>query len=268
MSRLDPTAGYAPSRAGLWLPERLARRPTCVDLFCGCGGMSLGFIQAGWEVVAGVDNDPVAMFTYLTNLGSYPCQIYYVTEEDRDRAERAVRRELEAGGFSPFRSGSGWISGHPEAAPVRHFFLGDVRKLTGRAILDAVGLEVGELDCVCGGPPCQGFSTAGKRNVMDPRNSLVFEFARLVLEMRPKMFIMENVAGIASMVTPEGIPVVDAFCRVLEDGGFGTVEALKRSLLATSGAGAAVRGKAPDTPARLQDAAPGQLKLFREVAWP
>lgn len=49
---------------------------------------------------------------------------------------------------------------------------------------------------------------AGQRNVMDPRNSLVFEFRRLVLEVSPKTFVMENVPGLLSMVTAEGVPVI------------------------------------------------------------
>ena len=102
-------------------------------------------------------------------------------------------------------------------------------------------MKHGEVDCVIGSPPCQGFSTAGKRNVLDRRNSLVFEFARLVCEISPKTMVFENVPGIASMVTPAGLPVLDVFCRILEDGGFGTVEALKRGLLRSAGAGAALR---------------------------
>lgn len=47
------------------MPEK---RVTAVDLFCGCGGFSLGLIQAGWEVVAAVDNSPMALATYYQNL--------------------------------------------------------------------------------------------------------------------------------------------------------------------------------------------------------
>jgi DNA (cytosine-5)-methyltransferase 1 len=237
--------GWTELPSGLVVPEEYAvknRRPTCVDLFSGCGGFSLGMIQAGFEVLAGLDNDPVSMLTYLCNLGSYPVQIHFISPEDEVRAEKAIKRHLDMQiGLHTQTSGSGWISGHPEAASVRHFFLGDVRKITGAQILRALGKEIGEVDCVVGGPPCQGFSTAGKRNVMDPRNSLVFEFARLVTEMLPKTMIFENVPGILSMTTPEGLPVVDALCRVLEDGGFGTVDALKRALLASAGCGAAFK---------------------------
>lgn len=65
---------------------------------------------------------------------------------------------------------------------------------------------------------------------MDPRNSLVFEYARLIIEVRPKSMCMENVPGILSMMTPEGIPVVDAFCKILADGDYANYEALKKSL--------------------------------------
>lgn len=238
--------GFATHHSGLLLPERLARRPTCIDLFCGCGGFSLGFMMAGWEVLAAVDWDVDCMITYLLNLGSYPCQVWFVEESDRERAEKALSKQLrrdEQSGFATFSTaGSGWISGHPEAAPVRNFILGDVRKLSGRDILDIVGKERGEIDCVIGSPPCQGFSRLGKRNVADPRNNLTFEFARLVLEIMPKAICMENVPGILDMVTPDGFPVIDEFCRILEDGGFGTISMLKKALMETSGAGVALRG--------------------------
>ncbi|HEB31338.1 MAG TPA: DNA cytosine methyltransferase [Spirochaetes bacterium] len=138
----------------------------------------------------------------------------------------------ETEGFKPFGvSGSGWISHEPADTPgVKHFFLGDVRKLTGRDILGPLDMKPGELDYITGGPPCQGFSTAGKRNIADPRSNLVFEFARLICEIRPKSICFENVPGIVSMVTPDGLPVLDTFCRILEDGGFGGYKMFKKSM--------------------------------------
>ena len=56
----------------------------------------------------------------------------------------------------------------------------------------------GKVDVIIGGPPCQGFSTIGKRLVKDPRNELVFEFIRFVDVIRPRMFLMENVRGLLS----------------------------------------------------------------------
>lgn len=56
----------------------------------------------------------------------------------------------------------------------------------------------GNIDVIIGGPPCQGFSTIGKRLVRDPRNELVFEFIRFVETIKPKAFLMENVRGLLS----------------------------------------------------------------------
>ncbi|MEC4983562.1 MAG: DNA cytosine methyltransferase [Oscillatoria sp. PMC 1068.18] len=69
----------------------------------------------------------------------------------------------------------------------------DVASLDAREIIQAVG---GEIDLVFGGPPCQGFSSMGKRNPKDDRNSLVFAFCRLVKELQPRYFVIENVPGL------------------------------------------------------------------------
>jgi len=265
----NPSEAWAQLGSGLLVPDEYAvksRRPTGIDLFSGCGGFSCGVIQAGFEVLASLDNDPMAMLTYLFNLGSYPCKIHFISPEDEAKAEKAIERYMirtENNLDVVETSGGGWISGHPELSPVRHFFLGDVRKITGKEILAALGKEVGEIDCVFGSPPCQGFSIAGKRNVMDPRNSLVFEFARLVLEIKPKTIMFENVPGMVSMVTPEGLPIVDAFCRVLEDGDFGTFDSLKRGLLSSAGCGAALRSKGKS---KKKTKDKKDVPLFREEA--
>lgn len=76
--------------------------------------------------------------------------------------------------------------------PVYH---GDIGKLSVEEVLKRTGLKPGELDIFDGSPPCQGFSTAGKRNFADPRNQLFREYCRLLRGLRPKVFVMENVAG-------------------------------------------------------------------------
>lgn len=68
----------------------------------------------------------------------------------------------------------------------------DITTLTGKQILNSVG----EIDLVFGGPPCQGFSIMGKRNPDDARNHLVFHFCRLIAELQPRYFVMENVPGL------------------------------------------------------------------------
>jgi DNA (cytosine-5)-methyltransferase 1 len=71
----------------------------------------------------------------------------------------------------------------------------DICTVTGQEILDFCKIKKGELDIFDGSPPCQGFSTAGKRKVKDNRNDLFKEFVRLVNDLQPKVFLMENVSG-------------------------------------------------------------------------
>lgn len=73
----------------------------------------------------------------------------------------------------------------------------DITTVTAKEILDFTGLKVGELDVFDGSPPCQGFSTAGKRQVKDPRNQLFEAYVQLVNNLQPKVFVMENVSGMA-----------------------------------------------------------------------
>lgn len=226
---------------------RSMRRPVAIDLFAGCGGMSCGLVQGGFDVIAAADNDAPATMTYMWNLGAYPCKFHFAAPADEERMEKEIQkawtRRKGEGLDGATVSGSGWIKNQgPGLRGCEHFFFGDVRKLTGKQILDAIGMKRGEVDLVAGGPPCQGFSRAnGRRNVMDPRNSLVFEFARLVCEIQPKTMIFENVPGIVDMVTPEGVPVVDALSRILEDGGMGIYDGLRRTLADMPGAKAIVR---------------------------
>jgi len=123
-------------------------RPIAVDLFAGAGGMSLGFEQAGFDVLAAVEIDPIHCATHEYNFPFWRILCRSITE----------------------------ISGE------------EIRNLS------AIGDR--EIDVVFGGPPCQGFSLMGKRSLDDPRNSLIFHFLRLILELKPKFFVMENVRGI------------------------------------------------------------------------
>lgn len=129
-------------------------RPKAVDLFCGAGGMSLGFEQAGFDIILGVDRD------------AYHC------------------------------------AAHERNFPYGKTLCASVSDLDAKKIKDLCDIE-GELDLIFGGPPCQGFSTMGKRNAEDPRNSLVGEFVRIISEIRPKAFVMENVPGMQTGKTKE-----------------------------------------------------------------
>ncbi len=121
-------------------------RPRAIDLFCGAGGMSLGFEQAGFDIVLGVDRDP------------YHC------------------------------------AAHERNFPYGKTLCASVTDLTADYIRRECGIG-DDIDIVFGGPPCQGFSMMGKRDLGDPRSSLVGEFVRLVKELKPKSFVMENVPG-------------------------------------------------------------------------
>lgn len=76
--------------------------------------------------------------------------------------------------------------------PVYH---GDIAKLTAAEVCNLTGIQPYELDILDGSPPCQGFSTAGKRKHSDERNQLFTEYCRLLRDLQPRVMIMENVSG-------------------------------------------------------------------------
>jgi len=123
-------------------------RPTGIDLFAGAGGMSLGFEQAGYDVVAAVEIDPVHAAVHKFNF--------------------------------------------PDCAVLAR----SVSGLTGAEIRAAANLGERTIDCVFGGPPCQGFSMIGHRALDDARNALVLDFVRIVAELDAKTFVFENVKGL------------------------------------------------------------------------
>ncbi len=239
-------------RSGLFLPggthvER--ERPTAIDLFAGCGGFSLGFLEAGFEVLAAIDNDVDAIATYWYNLAG-PSSRWISSEVDRRKRDQIIGPDP----FNPFRVGK-----HP---PVRLVICDDVRNWTGEKLLKLLGMEPGQVDCVMGGPPCQGFSVGGKRNVHDPRNSLVWEFARLVYEIQPKTFVMENVPGITSMQTPSGLGVVEALLKAFENEGYLAVsQKVGEAVTKARKAPAVVGMQAPKPTVELNDE-PVQLEMF------
>lgn len=83
--------------------------------------------------------------------------------------------------------------------PNTHVFWGDISQLNGKQILEMVKLSVGDIDIVVGGPPCQGFSTVGKKNENDPRNNLFFHYFKIVEGIEPKMVLFENVTGLKKL---------------------------------------------------------------------
>ena len=90
----------------------------------------------------------------------------------------------------------------------------DITKLSP-AEFDETYNKNGRIDVIVGGPPCQGFSIAGKRDTKDPRNSLFMEYVKYLTFFQPKAFIMENVVGILSMKTEDGTKVIDLILEQL-----------------------------------------------------
>lgn len=92
----------------------------------------------------------------------------------------------------------------------------DIRELSADSILEQIDLDAGELDILLGGPPCQGFSSAGMKSGDDPRNSLLGHYVRLLEGIRPKWFVMENVEGL--LTNAGGRPVHDTVAAFLAAG--------------------------------------------------
>lgn len=116
----------------------------------------------------------------------------------------------------------------------------DIRNLSATNILERTGMRSGEVDILLGGPPCQGFSSAGGKAGDDPRNSLLSHYIRLLEGIRPKWFVMENVEGL--LTNGGGIHVRDALAAFLAAGysvnlekmysqGYGVPQRRKRVLI-------------------------------------
>ncbi|WP_442754046.1 DNA cytosine methyltransferase [Methylocystis sp. JAN1] len=106
---------------------------------------------------------------------------------------------LQNAGWKPLLASDIWedaAATYRQNFPQELFHAGDISLLTGKRLASLVKTSP---DWVVGGPPCQGFSTVGRRERSDPRNMLVREFARVVNELRPRNFLMENVLGLKDM---------------------------------------------------------------------
>lgn len=112
---------------------------------------------------------------------------------------------LQAGFSIPFASDKSeqaeltYTSRHKQLGIETKYYCGDVSELSKPETLKAfLGNSIKEIDVVCGGPPCQGFSLAGQRNPLDKRNQLVQNYIKILSQVKPKYFVMENVLGILS----------------------------------------------------------------------
>lgn len=88
-----------------------------------------------------------------------------------------------------------YVANHPNV----HMYNKDIKDFSIRDLTIDLGIKEGDIDIVVGGPPCQAYSTVGKRLTEDPRGKLFQEYYRVLVELKPKVFIFENVKGLLSM---------------------------------------------------------------------
>ena len=146
------------------MTQKNSSRFSCIDLFAGCGGLSLGLHEAGWSGLFAVERDPMAFETLSKNL-------------------------LHEG--SSHHAYNAWPDWLPKA---NHDIVSLLKDPSFRE--KVMGLR-GNVTLMAGGPPCQGFSVGGKRDGADERNTLVFQMLDMVDLVRPRVVLIENVEGIA-----------------------------------------------------------------------
>jgi DNA (cytosine-5)-methyltransferase 1 len=128
-----------------------------IDVFAGCGGLSLGLIRAGWSGLFAIEKNEHAFQTLKINL------------------------------IEGSRKGFVWPSELPMQAMPTSELLGNYKSYL-RSLK-------GQVNLLAGGPPCQGFSMAGRRTHSDPRNSLINDYINIVNILEPRFLLIENVQG-------------------------------------------------------------------------
>ena len=212
-------------------------------------------IAAGFEISCAVDHDPLAAMTCLVNIGRHPMRIHFASNGDEGRFNKALETESK-GSNEPemLRCGA---ARPPGRTPVRSFIFGDVRRVTGgghRARGRARRAPGTWCSAVRPARASRG-GTASARPT-NPRNRLISEMARIVTELRPKTFMLENVPGIADRVTAEGVPVLTAFANAVGRGGYEAYEAL-RGFREHRACGRAGHDRRPEGPGRGGARRPG-----------
>lgn len=140
-----------------------------VDLFAGCGGLSLGLSLAGLRGRFAIERDPMAFETFSDNL-------------------------LQVDGPTPRFKWPSWLEKRAW----------DIEDLLAAHKADIRSLR-GTVDILAGGPPCQGFSFAGRRVEDDPRNLLFKRYVEIVAALRPQALIVENVPGMRVLHSPQNV---------------------------------------------------------------
>lgn len=191
-----------------------------IELFAGCGGLSLGLESEGFDLLLANELSPMAGETFAYNhLGLNLDKngirdddpIYWISSE-HGRSESAARLKenpYSASGLTDRESDLLGLEKHPSKLR-RSLLIGSILDLNillkepklKKALRG--GLGDGEVDLVSGGPPCQSFSMAGMRQHSNQRNSLPWAFAEFVRQIQPRMVLLENVTGILRAFNVDG----------------------------------------------------------------
>lgn len=153
-----------------------------VDAFAGCGGLSLGLVQAGMVPVMAIEAHSDAFASYKRNI------------------------------IGRFETKASWVPGIPIS---NH----DVCELIDSYRSQLQVLQ-GRVDLLAGGPPCQGFSANGRRDPNDPRNELAKRYLDLVDVLQPKLLLLENVRGFTNLARADGQAFSDFVATELERRGY------------------------------------------------
>jgi DNA (cytosine-5)-methyltransferase 1 len=134
----------------------MEKHPTYIDLFAGCGGLSLGLHNAGWKGLFAIEKSPDAFKTLKHNLIDNKNHFNWPNWLPKESMEIDKAIKLYKDNFEKLKN---------------------------------------KVDLVAGGPPCQGFSMAGRRNENDQRNNLIKSYIDFIKIIKPKILFFENVKG-------------------------------------------------------------------------
>jgi DNA (cytosine-5)-methyltransferase 1 len=180
-----------------------------IELFAGCGGMSLGLESAGYDLFLANELSPMASETFAYNLlnetlegNESPNKTLWIKSQfPKEEIDKRLRE-------SPFDAPKGAFSDIEDDTILENKLLvGDINELLSifqeRPVLINT-IRNSEIDLISGGPPCQSFSLAGKRERDNHKNTLPASFARIAGMIQPKTVLLENVKGITSPFTEDG----------------------------------------------------------------
>lgn len=177
-----------------------------IELFAGCGGMSLGLESEGYDLYFANELSPMAGETFAFNIlnetlenNTNPEKTLWLKSQYKKEDIASRLRE------NPFAASDGEFSDIDESTDLKDkLLIGDINILlellkSTPKLLDQIKNE--DIDLISGGPPCQSFSLAGKREKNDHKNTLPLSFAQIAGLIQPKSVILENVKGITSPFT-------------------------------------------------------------------